>query len=465
LSEDFEGFRKFIAPRGGYIGSYEKDMYVFGCEENEENELIQFCNKRPLDLLKNYLNSIGTEKENWYSAYSAIYQEIFVDNNYSRKPFVNITLGMFDSDGEPINQGESEPNFKTGEYRVFHPYPNKIIESNEGNDFIEELLLVIFKTEEKKEIIKKFLAQTYLEYRTRARPTLISFGERGSGKTLFFEIFFKQIFPGISTELPSNFQNFNGFLKNTFISADETQSESVNLKTLGNLIKKWSGNSSISINEKNETAYNSPFAATMFIASNQKPLHLTELIKKENDNQFLVTYFEKDISSELQKLKEKHSISNIGKAVKERIGYYIETVLFHVYYKILDDRDKKDCRYGFPIPIDKGLLKLLEQSETNLDNNIHDLLKECLWNADQGETCDVEELVTIYREKGILATHLIRRAVVVHSFNGVTYNNIRTWLDKHGIKFSNTIIYLGKRYRAIRIENFDKLRPPEEKSD
>jgi len=369
-------------------------------------------------------------------------------------------LGKYDSNGGTIEHAKQIPSLESGECRVWHPYPDVV---QKDNQFFEELLTILFPDNQKRVTIKKYLAQTYLEYRTQARPTAVFFGERGSGKSMFFNLFYKQIFPGISTQIPTNFKDFNGFLKNTFIIVEESQDESVDLKTLGSLIKKWSGSSYISINEKNEKAYDCPFAANFFIASNQKPIHLTELVTDPSNNQYLVVYFDKSIATEIKAFMKTRKITNLESAVKERIGFYIDTELTKVYEEILTDRQSNHYRYGFPIPIDADVLKLSELSETQIDNGVSYLLQERLWTAGQGEVCESEELLTRYKTDGFLANQLLLEACIAFNLKSITYNNTRNWLDKQGIKWETVSKKVsGKTYRGIQILDFDRCQPNEQ---
>jgi len=456
----FEQFLESITTKNGHIGSYEKDLISFGYEELDGN-LIPFFVKRPIDLIWNYINGLKLKKELCYEIYTYIYNTLFVGLVFLKRPFVNITLGIIDSNGNKIKQADQRPNLESGECRVWHSYP-KI--DKKDNQFFEELLTILFHDNEKRNTIKKYLAQTYLEYRTQARPTAVFFGERGSGKSMFFNLFYKQIFPSISTQIPTNFKDFNGFLKNTFIIVEESQDSSVDIKVLGNLIKKWSGSSCISINEKNEKAYDCPFAANFFIASNQKPIHLTELVTDPNNNQYLVVNFEKSIAKEIKEFMVKHNVTNLESSVKERIGYYIKTELASVYMEILEARKNNHYRYGFPIPIDADVLKLSEMSETQIDNGVSYLLQEKLWTIEQGEV-ESEDLLTKYQKDGFLANQLLIEACNLFNLKSITYNNTRGWLDKQSIKWETVSKKINNKvYRGVQIIDFDRCRPEKQHS-
>lgn len=454
---DFESFCAFMSLNKGHLGVYEKDIINFGYQTIED-ELSPFYIKRPIDLIWTYINQQSTsDKDSNRKRFTNIYKNLFIYRNYLKRPFVNITLGKYTSYGEKIQVAEQAPNLESGECRVWHHYPKV---NKKDNQFFEELLTILFPDNDKRATIKKYLAQTYLEYRTQARPTAVFFGERGSGKSMFFNLFYKQVFPSISTQIPTNFKDFNGFLKNTFIIVEESQDESVDLKTLGSLIKKWSGSSYVSINEKNEKVYDCPFAANFFIASNQKPIHLTELVTDPNNNQYLVAHFDKSIAAEINAFIKTREVTNLESAVKERIGFYIETELTKVYEEILADRQSNHYRYGFPIPIDADVLKLMELSETQIDNGVSYLLQERLWTVDQAEVCGSEELLTRYQTDGFLANQLLLEACIVFNLKSITYNNTRGWLDKQGIKWKTVSKKInGKAYRGIQIEDFDRCQP------
>jgi len=461
ITKDFESFLAFISLNKGHLGGFEKDIINFGYQ-NTSGELSHFYIKRPVDLIWTYINQSGGDKETNRKRFTNIYKMLFIYRNYLKRPFVNITLGKYDSNGGKIKQADQKPNLESGECRVWHPYPEVV---RKDNQFFEELLTILFPDNEKRATIKKYLAQTHLEYRTQARPTAVFFGERGSGKSMFFNLFFKLVFPGISTQIPTNFKDFNGFLKNTFIIVEESQDESVDLKTLGSLIKKWSGSSYVSINEKNEKVYDCPFAANFFIASNQKPIHLTELVTDPNNNQYLVVHFKNNIAEEIKAFMKNQEIDNLEYAVKERIGYYIETELTDVYTEILENRKVNHCRYGFPIPIDADVLKLSELSETQIDNGVSYLLQEKLWTVDAGEVCGSEELLTRYQKDGFLANQLLLEACDVFKLRSITYNNTRGWLDKQSIKWETVSKKInGNTYRGVQILDFDRCRPEKQHS-
>jgi len=459
---DFKSFCAFISLNKGHLGVYEKDIINFGYRIIED-ELSTFYIKRPIDLIWTYINQQSTnDKDSNRERFTNIYKNLFIYRNFLKRPFVNITLGKYTSYGEKIQVADQAPNLESGECRVWHNYPKV---NKKDNQFFEDLLTILFPNNHKRGTIKKYLAQTYLEYRTQARPTAIFFGDRGSGKSLFFNLFYKQVFPSISTQIPTNFKDFNGFLKNTFIIVEESQDESVDLKTLGSLIKKWSGSSYVSINEKNEKVYDCPFAANFFIASNQKPIHLTELVTDPNNNQYLVVHFKNNIAEEIKAFMKNQEIDNLEYAVKERIGYYIETELTDVYTEILENRKVNHCRYGFPIPIDADVLKLSELSETQIDNGVSYLLQEKLWTVDAGEVCGSEELLTRYQKDGFLANQLLLEACDVFKLRSITYNNTRGWLDKQSIKWETVSKKInGNTYRGVQILDFDRCRPEKQHS-
>jgi len=457
---DFDSFCTFMSLNKGHLGVYEKDIINFGYHDTN-GELTQFYIKRPSDLIWTYINENSDDKDSNRKRFTSIYKKLFIYRNYLKRPFVNITLGVIDSNGNKIKQADQKPNLESGECRVWHPYPKV---DKKDNQFFEELLTILFPNNEKRATIKKYLAQTYLEYRKQARPTTVFFGERGSGKSMFFNLFYKQVFPSISTQIPTNFKDFNGFLKNTFIIVEESQDSSVDIKVLGNLIKKWSGSSCISINEKNEKAYDCPFAANFFIASNQKPIHLTELVTDPNNNQYLVVNFEKSIAKEIKEFMVKHNVTNLESSVKERIGYYIKTELASVYMEILEARKNNHYRYGFPIPIDADVLKLSEMSETQIDNGVSYLLQEKLWTIEQGEV-ESEDLLTKYQKDGFLANQLLIEACNLFNLKSITYNNTRGWLDKQSIKWETVSKKINNKvYRGVQIIDFDRCRPEKQHS-
>ena len=226
------------------------------------------------------------------------------------------------------------------------------------NQFIEEYLGRTFG--EHKEFIKKYLA-VYCHTNYRKLPTLILFGERGTGKSTFAEVLM-DIFPAISYSWHGNEQTFTPESEKKLLIVEENNSDKASqYKTL----KKYSGQKYALVHKKFKEPYMVRNNMNIIILSNETiPLYLKkeELPTDENNNQFFVMEF-KQLDQEID--------NKIQQSLIDRLGYYIRTELKTVY----DSLELDKYRYSIPVPITKEERDLFNSNTTEIDLDTDSLIQ------------------------------------------------------------------------------------------
>ena len=218
------------------------------------------------------------------------------------------------------------------------------------NEFIEKYLSDTFGAH--KDFIKKYIA-VYCHSNYKRLPTLILFGERGTGKTTFVEILM-EIFPELSYQWHGNEQNFTPEVEKKLLIVEENNSDKASqYKTL----KKYTGQKYAMVNKKFRDPYMVKNNMNIIILSNETiPLYLKkeELPTDESNNQFFVMEFKKF---------EQEIDNSFQQAVIDRLGHYIRTELKTVY----DSLELEKYRYSIPVPITKEERDLFNVNTTEID--------------------------------------------------------------------------------------------------
>lgn len=227
------------------------------------------------------------------------------------------------------------------------------------NDFIEKYFSDTFG--DHKDFIKKYLA-VYCHSNYKKLPTLILFGERGTGKTTFAEIFM-EIFPELSYQWHGNEQNFTPEVEKKLLVVEENNSDKASqYKTL----KKYTGQKYAMVNKKFKEPYMIKNNMNIIILSNEViPLYLKkeELPGDEANNQFFVMEFKRfdgDIDN------------TILQDIIDRLGHYIRTELKAVYESL----DTKKYRYSIPVPITKEERALFNSNTTEIDLDTDSIIQQ-----------------------------------------------------------------------------------------
>lgn len=227
------------------------------------------------------------------------------------------------------------------------------------NEFREKYLSDTFGAH--KDFIKKYLA-VYCHSNYKKLPTLILFGERGTGKTTFAEILM-EIFPELSYQWHGNEQNFTPEVEKKLLIVEENNSDKASqYKTL----KKYTGQKYAMVNKKFKDPYIVKNKMNIIILSNETiPLYLKkeELPSDESNNQFFVMEFKKF---------EKEIDNSFQQDVLDRLGYYIRTELKTVY----DSLDTKRYRYSIPVPITKEEKALFNSNTTEIDLDTDSIIQQ-----------------------------------------------------------------------------------------
>ena len=227
------------------------------------------------------------------------------------------------------------------------------------NEFIEKYLSDTFGVH--KDFIKKYLA-VYCHSNYKKLPTLILFGERGTGKTTFAEILM-EIFPELSYQWHGNEQNFTPEVEKKLLIVEENNSDKASqYKTL----KKYTGQKYAMVNKKFKDPYMVKNNMNIIILSNETiPLYLKkeELPSDEANNQFFVMEFKKF---------EKEIDNSFQQDVLDRLGFYLRTELKTVY----DSLDTKRYRYSISVPITKEEKALFNSNTTEIDLDTDSIIQQ-----------------------------------------------------------------------------------------
>jgi hypothetical protein len=202
------------------------------------------------------------------------------------------------------------------------------------NQFVEDYLETTFRGH--KDFIKEYLAG-YCFTNLRPLPTLILVGKRGTGKNTFAEAV-AEIFKPLSTFWEVSKDVFNPAYEKKLLIADETLTDDKRNYTE---LKKISGQNEHPINKKYTPHYNVKNNINVIILSNRLlPIFVesSELPSMEELNQFFVYEFPK-IAGPID--------AEIGRKLKERLGYYIRTELKQVF----SGMGMHKYRYGMKVPI------------------------------------------------------------------------------------------------------------------
>jgi len=278
-------------------------------------------------------------------------------------------------------------NYKIGEYSVNIPI-QKVIDR--GNSYyMNKLINIIIPDKIEQKAFKEYVALYTFEYRYGlAKPTLVMFGKRNTGKNLLIDYFLGSIYPEQIQPAPNNIDNFNAALQNKGLFYDEKTDKSSGKKSYKfyDELKKMSGSKNNSINKKGKEVYTVQNGCYIMIASNEKPFDLRDEIQDSNSNQFLV--LEMNVTKGRDIASFEDEITNLGKGyhrivdfIKKNIGDYISTELWSVYQKMKIEAKQKSYRYGMDIPITVGLLNIQAKSISNSEKLCIQVLED-LYNND-----------------------------------------------------------------------------------
>ena len=230
-----------------------------------------------------------------------------------------------------------------------------------------------------------------------SRPTLmLKSNKRGTGKNTFMESFLANIYAGMASEITfkDDFSEW-GDCKLAYI--DEGSDTKYNPAGLWDQTKQISGQGVLKVNKKFGSKHDAPNGVFLVIMTNEaKPIHIKDEIIDESKNQILVVDMVKDDETDkaIEKLEMKiHKLGyyRFSDFFEDHIGHWIFTDLL-THYKCLKQRTKvKPYRYGMPVPITKGLKKLLQMSLSANDIMILQTLEDLYYQNSVGYHMEDDE--------------------------------------------------------------------------
>jgi len=294
-------------------------------------------------------------------------QYVYEDNG-------QIRWNLTDNWREEIFKPSTTIDFTTGEVNLYLPFEAP---EAENNDEMDRLLQIVIGNDIDVTTYKNWLAQLCFENRTEigGRASLILYGVRGSGKGFLIECFTHAFIPYMSSPVPSDFQQFNEYLKNKLVYLDEQEQDALDLRKVYVFAKRISGGKLDMVGGKYKDKIKTTTSSYFACMSNGKPMHMQEIPTGERDNQWIVFRFPNELNSNPQfiQFKEKHG-ENLLPFIRASVGRYMLDVLHPIYLRLNENR--KNYRYGLPVPITEATRELFAMSETTNDASFFGMLEE-----------------------------------------------------------------------------------------
>jgi len=388
-------------------------------------------------------------------------QYLWEDDGRLRSDLTDQTLPI------AMHEARATIDLGNGTIRVLVPYPEP---QEDHSSEIDRLLGIILG--ERRDTFKMFLAQMLFEDRVNigGRPSLIFWGERGTGKGLIVESVIRSLMPQMCCPIPADWEKFNNFQRYKFVYLDESEKKELDLKAIYVLAKRLSGGKidmvGGKVQEKEQSRMSNYFAAM----SNDKPIHLSDMPTSERDNQWLAIKFRNklDNNRDFLEFREKHG-ANLEHFVKAGAGAYIRDVLLPLYADFAP-RYRRSHRYGFPIPISWDLRELCEMAETQGDTAFWGILQDLEGLSyddlrqlviDRRYPLTVVDHFEMYQRTGFISSNLINFFNLIRGTQrDLTMKKARDIIRKAKIESTSGQSYAsikGASCRGIRIDR-DKYR-------
>lgn len=233
------------------------------------------------------------------------------------------------------------------------------------NEYIENWLKQTFRIYY--DFICDWLAlYAYLNYQTL--PVLIFTGERGAGKTTFAE-FVAHMYENLFEKWKGEDENFNACLEKKLLYIEEKAAEK---KVQYDLIKSLTGSQYHVVNNKYGRKYQVKNNVNIIMVTNERaPMYLVEKERPKNESQN--QFFMYEFPSPPLTLN-----TQIGQELKDRVGYFIRTVLRERYERWESSGIKRINRYMLPTPMTPLLTDQYNDSKTALDYECEEIYHSCL---------------------------------------------------------------------------------------
>lgn len=327
---------------------------------------------------------------------------------------------------------------------IYHPLP-KVIDDN--NSLFLELLNIIMGDEERVHSFLCFMALFAFEDRIKgARPSLLLFGNRGTGKTLLGRIL-KSVYPQLVTNLPPNYQSFNGYLRNRLVLCEELEDQSDDLSKFEAFLKRISGTPTLTINEKYRSPYDIANRTFFVILSNHKPVYLTSTHQSDKNNQWVCLHINKPLCENKDFERITTSIHDIyGGALGNELDIFFERSIgafiqgpLHDIYRFMKS-EYAGYRYGFPLPKTADQEYLENACVSKNDEIVFRVLREKLFGdyVMCGPGLDPSNRLSMIAQNSLKI--LLKESLLTHALiegmcrnYGITVAAFNRTLEKHGV--------------------------------
>lgn len=343
-----------------------------------------------------------------------------------------------------------------------------------NNKIIKEYIELTFKDDT--EALLDWLSLYAFENRYQiSRPTLmLKSNKRGTGKNTFLESVAGQIYEGSSCEITFD-DNFNEWGGYKLVYIDEGGDTKYNPAALWDKSKQISGQGILKVNTKFGSKEDQANGSYCVIMSNDpKPIHIKDEILSEDKNQILVIDMEKDSETDMAVEKLELQMHRLGyyhfkDFFADHLGHWVFTDLLEHYKKLKKKTKSKPYRYGMPVPITKGLKKLLQMSLSPNDimilKSIEDLYyqnpspynltedEKVVFNMFASGTPKPESL------KGYIPFSILAKMANTNKFEISAFNRFldkRGWLYEAHIRISPIKGYNQKTFYGILV-NINKI--------
>lgn len=327
---------------------------------------------------------------------------------------------------------------------IYHPLP-KVIDEN--NTLFMDLLKSIMGSEDRVRTFLYFMALYTFEDRIKnAKPTLLLFGPRGTGKTLLTRIL-SAIFPQLTTNLPPNPHKHNTYLRNRLVLCEELDDASEDLSKFEAFLKRVSGSPTLTINPKGLATYDIANRTYFVVLSNHKPVYLTSAFQSDKNNQWVCLHLNKPLSDceEFEQItKRMHALyggmrgNEIDLFLERSIGAFIQGPLHDIYRHM--KTEFAGYRYGFPLPKTADQEYLESACVSKNDEIVFRVLREKLFGdyVECGPGIDPSQRLSMIAQtslKILLKDSLLTHALIegMSRNYGITVSAFNRTLEKHGV--------------------------------
>ncbi len=272
---------------------------------------------------------------------------IFTQKQIFKKPRIIRSMYLFDDRGEEVKWGETR-TFDGEDFHIKQALPK--INEDSDIELVDKLLRTCMPNEQTYNLAVKFLAQIFFEERKRAKPTLILWGGRGTGKTLFVKAFLKPFLPNNLGQVDRDATSkFNTYRENRVIWGEELDKSSMDLHRL---CKEISGNELVRLERKRVDAIDIDMISWVVLTANQLPVAITEKISDDRNNQYIIGKCTVDMQHREFYEELEDTGRDFASIAEDGMGKWLRDIVLPIYKKEMFRKPQREVgRYGFRIPL------------------------------------------------------------------------------------------------------------------